>query len=216
MKTCKSPRIWSALWPAILFTMFAVALHAQTAYESAVLADNPAGFWPLSLYDANATNGIATDLSGNGNTGSYVNIYTGYNNVPGPSPYMTNGISFDGSTTYVDLSTGANTGLLNFGGPITMEAWVQSTNDTGYIMGKGYDASQNSDEIEMRLNSGGQVHGGTYNNTAGDKAVSGGNIGTNWNYVAVTCDGTNWNLYFDGALISTSPDTVGAINFVDP
>src|SRR5215469_4942579 len=115
MKTCKSPCVWSPLCPAILFTMVAAALHAQTAYESAVLADNPAGFWPLSLYDANATNGIATDLSGN-NNGSYVNIYAGYNNVPGPSPYITNGISFDGQTTYVDLSAGANTSLLNFGG----------------------------------------------------------------------------------------------------
>ena len=216
MKTCNSPRIGSRLWPVILVTMFAVTVQAQTAYESTVLADNPVGFWPLSLYDTNATNGIATDLSGNGNTGSYKNIYPGFNNVPGPSPYMTNGISFDGQTTYVDLSTGGHTGLLNFGGPITMEAWVQSTNDNGYIIGKGYDANQNSDEIEMRLMSGGAVHGGTYNSTTGDKGVTGGNIGTNWSYAAVTWDGTNWNLYFDGALISTSPDTVGAIDFVDP
>ena len=201
-----------------------VAITVSTAradYQSAVLNDNPVGYWPLSLYDANATNGVATDLSGNGNNGSYVNISAGFNNVPGPSAYITNAVSFDGSTTYVDLSTPAtNTTLLNFGGPITLEAWVQPANPTSGlntdIIGKGDDVSQNYDEVEMRLDRTGGFHGGTYNLTTGDKGVTGSTQTTNWTYVVTTYDGTNWNLYVNGAPVTKSLDTVGAINFTDP
>src|SRR5215469_589783 len=129
---------------SLLIAMAVAGTASQSVradYTSTVLADNPTGFWPLNLADPNGANGIATDLSGNNNNGTYVNIYAGYNNVSGPSAYITNGISFDGLTTYVDLSTGSNTALLNFGGQITMEAWVQSATaaGSGYLMGKGYD-----------------------------------------------------------------------------
>jgi hypothetical protein len=201
-----------------------LALTASTAradYQSAVLNDHPVGYWPLSLYDANATNGLATDLSGNGNTGTYVNISTGFNDATGPSAYITNGVSFDGSTTYVDLSMPAvNTALLNFAGPITMEAWVQPANPSAGanmdIIGKGDDVSQSYDEVAMRLDAGGGFNGGTYNQSAGDKGAFGGTQTTNWTYLVTTYDGTNWNLYVNGVLVKTSPDTVGAIDFTDP
>ena len=206
-----------------LTVLVALAITISTAhadYQGTVLNDHPVGYWPLSLYDANATNGIATDLSGNGNNGSYFNISPGFNNVYGPSAYLTNGVSLDGSTTYVDLSTGGNTALLNFGGRITMEAWVQPANPAAGanmdILGKGDDSGQSYDEVAMRLDSGGGFHGGTYNQGAGDKGGTGGTQTANWTYVVSTFDGTNWNLYANGVLISASPDTVGAINFTDP
>src|SRR6202012_5136040 len=94
-------------------------VRSQADYQSVVLNDNPIGYWPLSLYDANATNGVATDLSGNGNNGSYENSYPGYNNVPGPTPFLTNGVSFDGETTAVGIGTPtAFPAMLNFGGTI--------------------------------------------------------------------------------------------------
>jgi hypothetical protein len=208
----------------ILTLLALLALTVSTAhadYQSTVLNDHPVGYWPLSLYDANAANGLATDLSGNGNTGTYFNISAGFNDVTGPSSYITNGVSFDGSTTYVDLSTPApNTALLNFGGPITMEAWVQPANPSAGanmdIIGKGDDVSQNYDEVAMRLDAGGGFKGGTYTQATGDKGAFGGTQTTNWTYLVTTYDGTNWNLYVNGALITKSPDTVGAINFTDP
>lgn len=203
-----------ALAMSALLAATATSARASTSYQSVVLGDHPLAYYALNL--ATDTNNIAPDLSGNGNDAAYVNIYPGYNNVTGPSAYITNGVSFDGATTFVDLSTGTNTSILNFGGQITMEAWVQPVNSTagGYIMGEGYDASQNANENEMRLNNG-DFHGGTYG-PAGDKGVTGGTETGNWTHLVVTYDGTNWNMYENGAFVTSSPDTVGAIDFTDP
>lgn len=195
-----------------------VLQSARADYTSTVLGDKPIGFWPLSLYDNNATNGIATDLSGNTNNGSYVNIYVGYNNVPGPSAYITNGISFDGLSTYVDLSAGSNTALLNFGGEITMEAWVQSTTlaGTGYLIGKGYDPNYAADEDSLRFDGSYQLQGGIYSTNTGDVRVTGGIVTTNWSYLVCTYDGAHWNLYQNGAFVAETSNTNGALNFLTP
>jgi hypothetical protein len=204
---------------AKIFVPLAMAVlaitNAKANYQATVLADQPVGYWSLDLTDPQATNGIATDLTGNGNNGSYFNIYPGYNSVAGPSAFITDGVSLDGSTTYIDLS-GGNTAL-NFGGQIAMEAWVQpsSSNAGGYVMGEGYDSAKNGDENEMRLNNG-NFHSGTYNFSTGDAAVSGGVETTNWIHLVSTYDGTNWNLYQNGALVAQSADSVGALNFPDP
>src|SRR6266516_74857 len=101
------------------FSRVFVALGAALLSVLAALAD-----YPLNL-DVD-TGSTATDLSGNGNYGTFVNIYSGFNNAVGPSAFITNAISFDGFTTYIDLGSGSNPGLLNFGGAITLEAWVQA------------------------------------------------------------------------------------------
>lgn len=195
-----------------------VSQNVRADYTSTVLGDNPIGFWPLNLGDTNGANGIATDLSGNTNNGAYVNIYAGYNNVSGPSAYITNGISFDGLSTYVDLSTGNNTALLNFGGQITMEAWVQSATlaGDGYVIGKGYDPNYNADEISLRCDGSYQYQGGIYNSTLGDVRVTGGIVATNWSHVVCTYDGTRWNLYVNGAFVAETTSTNGALNFPTP
>lgn len=191
------------------------ATSAMADYQSTVLADHPVGYWPLDLSDTNAANGIATDLTGNGNNGTYVNIYSGYNNAVGPSPYITNGVSFDGLSTFVNLGTGSNPALLNFGGRITMETWVQPATTTvnGYIMGKGYDSTTNGNEIEMRIPGYANYQAGTFNFTTGNVLVTGGIVTTAWAYMVCTYDGTNWNLYINGAPVAATPDTVGALDF---
>jgi hypothetical protein len=196
----------------------AASQNARADYTSTVLGDNPIGFWPLNLGDTNGANGIATDLSGNTNNGTYVNIYAGYNNVPGPSSYITNGISFDGLSTYVDLSTGSEPTLLNFGGQITMEAWVQSATlaGDGYVIGKGYDPNYNADEISLRCDGSYQYQGGIYNATLGDVRATGGIVATNWSHVVCTYDGARWNLYVDGAFVVDTTSTNGALDFPTP
>jgi autotransporter-associated beta strand protein len=183
-------------------------------YQSIVLGDTPLAYYPLNL--AVDTGSTATDLSGNGNPGTYVNIYSGFNNVPGPSAYITNGVSFDGLSTYVDLSTGGNPGLLDFGGQITLEAWVQPASPTifGDIVAKGFDSANNNYELEMRANSGSYT-GGTYG-PAGGQGASGGTQTTNWTHVVLTYDGTYWYMYVNGVLTQRNADAVGAINFSDP
>lgn len=120
----------------------------------------------------------------------------------------------------MDLSLiAANPAILNFSGPITTEAWVQSTNTTqgpADILGKGYDSTQNYDELVLRANGGVNYYGGTYNSVNGGASASGGLQTTNWTYLLATYDATNWNLYVNSRLVGQGADTVGAINFSDP
>jgi autotransporter-associated beta strand protein len=187
-----------------------------TNYKSTVLADGPLGYWPLDLTDANAANGIATDLSGNGNDGDYYGISASGNLVAGPSPYLANAASFN--TAEVDLGSGTNPLLLDFGGPITMEAWVQPASPTvggsspADILAKGYDADNNYDELALRA-TGGNYYGGTYNGSDNGGNAQGGQETTNWAYVVSTYDGANWNMYVNGQLVGQAADTVGAIEW---
>jgi hypothetical protein len=193
-----------------------LALAAFTAagatYQSTVLGDNPLAYYPLNLNVD--TSGTATDLSGNGNTGTYVNISPGGNNVAGPSAYITNAISFDGASTWVDLSGGTNTAILDFTGPITMEAWVQPADSTtfGDIIAKGYDGGTYQ-EIVVRVNG---PYGANYYATSGSAGVSGAQQKTEWTHVVLANDAATTKLYVNGALIQSTADTVGSISFGDP
>ena len=201
----------------VAMTMVTVSSYAD--YQSTVLNDHPIGYWPLSLYDANATNGVATDLSGNGNNGAYENIYPGYNNASGPTAFLTNGVSFDGETTTVGIGTPtAFPSMLNFGGTITMEGWVQPVNPSqsfGPIIAEGYDPAYDNAENYLWVNAN-QYQGGTYTSSISIRGAYGGTTTTNWAYVVTTFDGTNWNTYVNAHLVAQGADTVGALNFPDP
>src|ERR1044071_5204986 len=99
-----------------------------------------------------------------------------------------------------------------------MEAWVQSasTSGNGYILGKGYDAANNANEIVLRCPGFGVYEGGTYNSTAGNMHVTGGTVTTNWVHLVCLNDGTNWNLYVNASKVATTADTVGALNWAAP
>ena len=189
---------------------------AVTNYQSSVLADNPLGYWPLNLTDANAANGIATDLSGNGNNGVYEGINSG-NLVTGPTPYLPNAASFNSAE--VLLGSGSNPNLLDFGGPVTMEAWVQPASTTvgaslaADILAKGNDSANNNDELTLRAN-GGYYYGGTYDSSDNGAHAQGGQQTTNWTYLVSTYDGANWNLYVNSQLVGQSADSVGAIEWL--
>ena len=202
---------------AVIGLLLIAAVTTRADYKSTVLGDKPIAYFALDLTIDNS--GTATDLSGNGNNSTYYNIYPG----AGPSAYIPNAAMFLGAaySSYVDLSTAPNAGILNFGGPITMEAWVQSTNVTqgpADIVGKGYDSTKSYDELVLRAQPGGtfSYYGGTYNNTNGGASASGGVQTTNWTYLVSTYDGTNWNLYVNGVLVGHGADSIGAINFSDP
>jgi autotransporter-associated beta strand protein len=177
---------------------------AVTNYQSVVLADHPLGFWPLNLnVDTGST---ATDISGNGNDGTYVGVSAS----AGPSTNIPNAASFSGSE--VDLSTGTNTAILDFSGPTTIEAWVQpadSTSTLGDILAKGYDGSFNDQEIVLRAN------GGNYYGSLGSAGVSGGQQNTNWVHLVLANDGINEYLYINGSLVQQTSDQQGSVVFFD-
>lgn len=204
--------------PAVIVSALMLTVSVACAdYHSTVLNDHPLAFYPInSTVDPAGT--TATDLSGNGNNGTYNGTDPQFNTVPGPSPFIPDALMFDGFTSFVDLSTGPNTSILNFGGTITMEAWVQPVSPTvgssppADILGKGYDGTN---EMTLRAD-GGYYFGGTYNNNTGGGGASGGQQTTNWTYLVSTYDGTNWNLYVNTRLVGQGSDAVGAINFTAP
>jgi autotransporter-associated beta strand protein len=182
-----------------------LSLPAPTAYESTVLNDRPLAFYPLD--PSVDTSAIAYDWSGNGNNG----VYTGASGqiTAGPNANIPNASIFSGST-FANLSAEANANLLNFGGQITLEAWVQPANVTTSlqdILAKGYDGNQNDDEIVIRQDD------ATYTGNGGSGGVA--QVGT-WAHVVSTYDGTNWNTYVNGSLVAQSQSSTGAPYFVDP
>ena len=193
-----------------------VAITARADYQSTVLADHPLAFYPINS-SVDPAGQTATDLSGNGNNGVYNGTDPEFNTVSGPSSFIPTALFFDGFTSFVDLSMGANSNLLNFSGPITMEAWVQPASPTvgsgppADILGKGFDGTF---EITLRAQ-GGNYYGGYYTNGI-THAASGGIQTTNWTYLVSTYDGTNWNLYVNGALVQAQPDSQGAFDFPTP
>ncbi len=182
----------------ILMTM--ATAHAD--YQSTVLGDSPLLYYAL---DSSVTSGTATDLTGNGNNGNAYNLTA----VSGPSPYIASAANFDGFDASVDVF--GSPGLLNFSGPITLEAWVQPTNvingsGLGNIIAKGYNASLNY-EIVLRDNN------LNYYGNSGSAGISGGTQTTNWTHLVLSSDGTNCSLYVNGALANHTGDTVGSVVF---
>jgi autotransporter-associated beta strand protein len=184
------------------------AISARADYKSTVLADNPLAYYALNpAVDGTST---APDLSGNGNDG----IAAGITAASGPSAYITNAANFNGSAA-IDLSYGSNPGLLNFNGPITLEAWCQPSSSGLFadIFARGYDNNSPYNEIAVGING---PYGANYWGQVVDLNISGGTQTTNWTYVVLSSDGTNDSLYVNGILVAQNPDTSGSTtNFPD-
>lgn len=182
-------------------------LRARADYNSTVMADSPLAFYALNP-GQDGTND-APDLSGNGNDGAPYGIAT----ATGPSAFITNAAAFDGATSLIDLSDGNNPDLLNFSGPITLEAWAQpsSTGEFGDVLAKGYNASTYQ-EIVIRVNG---PYGGNYYASSGSSGQSGGTQTTTWSHIVLSSDGTNCSLYINGALVSQGGDTSGSQTFIN-
>ena len=201
-----------------LLTAISMVLMASNSaladYKSAVLGDNPLAYYALN--PASDPTGTSPDLTGNGNDGFAYNITP----VTGPTSYLTNAAHFDASDdAFIDLSEGSNPGLLNFSGPITVEAWVQPSSSSEFadIVAKGYDATSDA-EVTLRVNGpyGADYSGGSENAGGADAVyVTGGSQTTNWTYAVVAFDGTNCNLYLNGELVGQSSDTNGSFIFSD-
>ena len=148
------------------------------------------GYWPLD--EGSGT--VATDHSGNGNTGTLIN-----------SPTWTNGnrgkaLSFNGSNTYVQTPTQSITGS------ITTSAWVYSSNfnQSGFIIGKN---SVNTQwELFFQANDGLLWRGGAQE----DSTLCSFPANNTWHHIVGTQSGTSGSLYIDGVLCDTgTPTAIG-------
>lgn len=102
---------------SLRFGNFALTGSSASAYNQTVLGDHPVAFW-----NVNPTGSTETDLTGNGNTGTYV----------GGSPTtstMPNGDQagvFNGSTEYLTVPSNSSFSIPTTGN-LTWEIWIQPT-----------------------------------------------------------------------------------------
>ena len=115
--------------------------------------------------------------------------------------------TFDGVDDSVTIP---NTDSLNFTGEITLSAWVKVESATGFrgIVEHGFYSGR---EVYLRI-ANGKYQAGSNNGTDhyAEATVDSADIGT-WVHLVGTYDGTNWNLYKNGELVSSTVSAVGAI-----
>ena len=191
-----------------------------TPYHTLVLTSHPAGYWGLDeTYYAPPDPSTLPVAANSGTLGSLVNgtDYPGVTTGVASAPYSGFDAGnlagqFDGVDGYVGLG---NPDGLNFDGQITMMAWInpQDTYGLRNILAHGYITAPNS-EISMRVNSG--VYDlGSWDATANTAGTSypmpAGDVGR-WTFLAGTYDGTRWNLYWNGLLVSSNSAPLGALS----
>ena len=176
-----------------------------SAYEKAVLKDNPLHYWPLNEAAGGST---ATDISGaeNGTVGTSV------------TPGAPGAITGDPGTSYryngLDSASTVSTQTQRAGMKIfSLEAWFKTTTTTGgKIIGWGTKSSGNSGNSDRMIYMGrtGKVYFGVYplayktvNSTASY------NNGA-WHHAVATLGPDGMQLYVDGALVGSDPNTRAA------
>ena len=136
-------------------------------------------------------------------------LLPGFDDSSWPSLQNPSYPDFDGAD---DCALIGDPASLRITGRITVSAWIKTKATDGLrdIVAKGYSFSPNG-EIYLRIQ-GGSYAFGAWN--GGDYAtyLSGADtdVGT-WIHLVGTYDGTAWNLYRNGALGSSSPNTQGAV-----
>jgi hypothetical protein len=162
---------------------------SDNAYVSAVKADGPAGYWRLddsgaTIFDAVGThNGTLSGTTAEGVSGAL--------SVVGDKA-----IVFDGS------SGSATVPMSALGAQWTLEAWVKTSTSTQMHIVE-------ADPMEFYITADG--------NLGADKVPDVGTVTStglhladgNWHYVVVSDDGTNVNLYADGAPVASTPTLGG-------
>lgn len=144
--------------------------------------------------------------------GIYVNTGTP---VPGPSApafpgfEITNlAVFMDGTNDYVEL---LNPPELNFGGAITLEAWIQPGATQGseaYIIAHGYNDT-GSGETVLRIENGEYQIASVFGRAVYN--VPSGDLGSGqWIYLVGTWSNGEWKLYRNGVLVGTGSDSAGA------
>ncbi len=164
-------------------------------YGDSSTGNGPVAYWNL---DEN-TNITATDLSGNGNTGTLTGSPTWVSGIYNSS------VNFNGSSNYITIN---NSTSLNIRAPITLSAWIYPTSTASFqnVISKRNTTSPYS----LRINNGTNLEYYFHDGTAYREYIKTGVIKLNtWQFVAATNDGTNINLYVNGVnvLSTTTPYT---------
>ncbi len=164
------------------FRIYDVALSAAEVGD--VFAGNAVGS-PLVWFQFE---GMATDSSGNGNHGQ----------LQGPPEIVTgrfdNAFNFDGVNDYVEYS---------LPDPVTFDAYTVAlwarADTLGQNNGTGLFNNSSSDNFQIDMDGG---NPGNYRYNGENTGIFGA-VTTGWIHLAVTCDGTDTKLYYNGKYIRT-------------
>ena len=197
-----------------------ISSSPSTPYQQLVLAQNPVAYYRLNepAYTAPDPSTLPVTVNA-GQVGALANgtefpgVVAGVAAAPfGGFEAANRACQFDGLNGYVGLG---NPDGLNFDGKITMMAWIkpQAVSGLRNIVSHGYITSPNA-EVQMRINSG-QYDLGSWDSTDQTGGASykmpAGDVGR-WTFLAGTYDGTRWNLYWNGVLVSTNSAPLGALS----
>lgn len=167
-----------------------------SAYSN--LTNGLVGYWKMdeATNSWSGTSGEVIDSSGNGNNGTG----SGFTSSSPIAGKYGNGGNFNGSNSYVNLSTTTN--FPTGSGKRTLCAWAKptSTSFTGWIFASG--TTNTGQAMFVGQVSGGTLDGGGYN---GDDASQSNfwNAGA-WSHVCLTYDGTTARLYGNGLLLQST------------
>lgn len=164
------------------------------------------GYW--SFDDGSGTR--VEDLSGNGNHGTLKSMESS----DWVSGKRGGALSFDGNSEYVSIGT---TGINNIDSEITVSGWIYPKNtdimavisndreccstSKGFDVHYGYGATGN---IRAGIWSGGQLE--SLHSNAGTVTPN------TWTFFSITYDDTNFNIYVNGRLATTTPSSGNGID----
>ncbi len=175
-----------------------------TAYEKAVLADNPLYYWPLN---ESAGTTSATDVASAENGTVEAGVTAGVAGAIG-----------DGSTAYryagLDRTSTVSTQTLREGiKTLSVEAWFKTTSTKGgKVIGWGTKPtgdSGNSDR-QVYLSKTGKLYFGVYPATYKTVGTATAYNDGAWHHVVATLSPDGMKLYADGALVGSRTDTTTA------
>jgi hypothetical protein len=152
---------------------------------------------------------IAVDASGNNHPGTLTNGPTWVSDAPPTRSSNPGALAFDGIDDSVQIG---NPTALNFGGQITLAAWVkpQASDGIRNIVAHGHSRNPNA-EVFLRINNR-RYQVGSWNdaNHLATIPIPAGDL-NQWVHLVGVYDGATWRLYRNGAQVATRADTTGAV-----
>lgn len=178
-----------------LYVLFLSTVAVAEPYGDEVAADAPLGWWRLSEA---ATSQPVADASGAGHDGTW----TGSPDLHDARHLLDPGVATDGASWVTVPDDPAWT----LGTEFTLEAWIQTTDDTGDLISH-FDGVAPFPGFLFGIGFGSQpgklalyIHDGTdFTTVHSASTVHDGNL----HHVAVTTDGTTARFYIDGVLDSS-------------
>ena len=151
----------------------------------------PTGLFAYWKFD-DGSGSSAADASGNGHTGTLVNMNTGTAWIAGK---VNGALRFDGTNDYVRI------GNVSPAGGITVSAWVNpsSIGIDRQIVSKGFNGTRTQWELKTTTVDGKVSFRHWAPGAVGVESIHRLTAGV-WTHVAATYDGTTWRIYWNGVL----------------